>query len=87
MSKTAYLNARVEPELKADAESIFRNLGLTTSDAVTIFLRQVVLHRGFPFPVREPNEETIEALGEDAADLVAYSDARAMMAEVLDEAE
>lgn len=52
MAKTAYINVRIEPELKEKAEKILKGLGLSVSDAITIFFRQVVLRRGLPFGVR-----------------------------------
>jgi DNA-damage-inducible protein J len=64
MGKTAYITARVEPKLKARAARVLANVGVSTTDAITIFLRQVVLHDGLPFEVRVPNAETVRALGE-----------------------
>jgi len=64
---------------------VFRGLGVSTSEAVSIFLHQVVLHQGFPFPLRIPNEETLEAMAEDVSKLPGYKDGRAMMKEILDE--
>ena len=63
MSKTGYITARVEPKLKASAGRILNKLGVT-SDAITIFLRQVVLQGGLPFEVRVPNPETKRAIEE-----------------------
>jgi DNA-damage-inducible protein J len=65
MAKTAVISARIDPELKHDAEQIFRELGLTTSQAITLFYKQVDLQRGLPFSVKIPNELTEKAL-EDA---------------------
>jgi DNA-damage-inducible protein J len=62
MSKTAVISARIDPELKRDAEEVFRELGLTTTQAITLFYKQVELERGLPFAVRVPNDETMEAL-------------------------
>lgn len=62
MAKTEMIRARVEPELKREAESLFSALGLSTTEAITLFYRQVTLHQGLPFAVRIPNEETVEAL-------------------------
>ena len=62
MPKTAVISARIEPELKHDAEEVFRELGLTASQAITLFYKQVELERGLPFAVRVPNDVTIEAL-------------------------
>ncbi|MGB9152106.1 MAG: type II toxin-antitoxin system RelB/DinJ family antitoxin [Alphaproteobacteria bacterium] len=62
--KTEIINARVEPALKASAEKIFRALGMKTTDAISIFLTQVVSHRGLPFDVRLPNKATRAAITE-----------------------
>lgn len=62
MAKTGYITARVEPKLKASAGRVLSKLGVSTSDAITMFLRQVVLQRGLPFEVRTPNEETRRAI-------------------------
>lgn len=62
MAKTEFIRARVEPELKTQAEEIFTKLGLSPTDAITLFYVQVILHDGLPFAVRIPNKETIEAM-------------------------
>jgi DNA-damage-inducible protein J len=62
MGKTAYITARVEPTLKASAEGVLQEIGVSTTDAITIFLRQVVLRRGLPFDVRIPNAVTRKAI-------------------------
>jgi len=60
MAKTAVVRARIEPELKTDAEYILRELGLSPTEAVTLFYRQVKLRRGLPFEVKIPNEITLK---------------------------
>ena len=62
MPKTAVISARIERELKQGAEEVFRELGLTASQAITLFYKQVELERGLPFAVRVPNEVSVEAL-------------------------
>ena len=62
MAKTEMIRARVEPELKREAEELFSALGLSTTEAITLFYKQVTLHQGLPFEVRIPNAETVEAL-------------------------
>ena len=62
MAKTEMIRARVEPELKREAEELFSSLGLSTTEAITLFYKQVTLHQGLPFAVRMPNAETVEAL-------------------------
>lgn len=64
MPKTAHINARVEKDLKTKAEKVLRHVGVKTSDAITMFLRQVVLQHGLPFDVRIPNAETKRAIEE-----------------------
>jgi len=64
MGKTAYITARVEPKLKASAEGVLQRLGLSTTDAITMFLHQIALQRGLPFEVRIPNAATRKAVEE-----------------------
>lgn len=75
MAKTAMVRARVEPELKRQAEELFSELGLSATEAITLFYKQVAIHRGLPFSVRIPNEKTVEALrqAENREDLLEYS--------------
>ena len=54
MEKSATLNLRVNPTLKADAETILTRLGIPMSTAVDMFLNQVVLVGGIPFSVTVP---------------------------------
>jgi len=65
MAKTAAISARIDPELKSNAQRIFKELGLTTSQAITLFYKQVALQHGLPFSVKIPTEATRKAL-EDA---------------------
>lgn len=60
--KTDVIRARIDPVLKAHAEAVFHRLGLTTSQAITLFLKQVELRHGMPFPINIPNSETAKVL-------------------------
>ncbi len=60
MSKTSTIRARIEPDLKGKAEYIFQQLGLTTTQAITLFYKQVELQKGLPFNVAIPNETTLK---------------------------
>ena len=62
MQKTTTVRARVESKLKDDAEAVLQKLGLTTSQAIIIYLKQITLYKGIPFEVRIPNETTLKAL-------------------------
>lgn len=64
MAKTEQVNVRMAPDVKAEAEAIFAQLGITPSQAIQMFYRQVTLQQGLPFEVRIPNAETIEAMQE-----------------------
>jgi DNA-damage-inducible protein J len=61
MSRTANVFARIEPELKEDSESILSQLGIPMSNAIGLFLRQVVIHRGLPFEVKLPERKPVAA--------------------------
>lgn len=60
--KTAKVQARVDPCLKARAEDVFRQLGMTATDAICMFYAQVDLHSGLPFEVKIPNKVTRQAM-------------------------
>ena len=64
MKKSSTIRARMEPDLKDKAEYIFRKLGLTTTQALTLFYRQVELRKGLPFDVAIPNETTRRTLAD-----------------------
>ncbi|MDR1599620.1 MAG: type II toxin-antitoxin system RelB/DinJ family antitoxin [Oscillospiraceae bacterium] len=49
MPKTASLNLRLQPQLKREAETLFSAIGLTMSDAFTLFLHQAIQEGGLPF--------------------------------------
>ncbi len=55
MARTSNVFARVEPEIKDQAEGILNQLGIPMSNAIGLFLRQVVLQRGIPFEMKLPS--------------------------------
>jgi len=58
MNRTATVRARVEPDLKNDVERLLHRLGMTTTEAITMFYSQIRLRQGLPFPVEIPNTTT-----------------------------
>jgi len=56
--KTETVRARIEPKLKHDVELVLSQLGLSFSEAIELFLRQVKLNHGIPFDIRIPNKAT-----------------------------
>ena len=54
MAKSANLYARIEPDIKEQAENILTALGIPASNAITMFYKQIILHNGLPFEVKLP---------------------------------
>jgi len=67
MPRTSNIYARIEPELKEQAEVVLERLGIPMSNAIGLFLRQVVLQRGIPFDIKLPQNKplTMGSLSED----------------------
>ena len=61
MAKTANLYARIEPDVKEQAESILAALGIPASNAINMFYKQIILQRGLPFEVKMPVARPLDA--------------------------
>ncbi len=76
MAKTTTISVRMDAELKNDAENILTFLGLTPSQAINVFYKQITFQNGLPFPIKIPkkklNDISINAMEEK--DLEEYSD-------------
>ena len=59
---TVDVRARVEPQLKREAATVLRDMGLDLSTAVRLFLRSVVEKNGLPMDMPRPNEATVAAI-------------------------
>ncbi|NLV20462.1 MAG: type II toxin-antitoxin system RelB/DinJ family antitoxin [Syntrophomonadaceae bacterium] len=57
MARTSNIFARVEPEVKEQAELVLEQLGIPMSNAIGLFLRQIVLQRGIPFELKLPQSK------------------------------
>ncbi len=77
MNKTATVRARIKPDLKNKAERVFRDLGLSTTQAINLFYKQVELRNGLPFEVVIPNEITSRTFSntDTGKDLIVCEDA------------
>ena len=64
MQKTAMIRARMEPDLKEHAEQVLAEVGLSPTEAIRLFYRQVSLQGGLPFDVRIPSATTRAAISE-----------------------
>jgi len=78
--KTATVRTRIEPELKYDVEHILATLGLSFSEAIELFLRQVKLKNGIPFDIRIPNEVTLKTFRDtdEGKNLIRYKTSKDM---------
>lgn len=59
-AKSANLYARIEPDVKEQAESILSALGIPASNAINMFYKQIILHRGLPFEVKIPSARPVD---------------------------
>lgn len=77
MHRTAVITTKIEPRLKEDVNAIFKRIGLSTSDAITLFFKMVRKNNGLPFEAEIPNDETLQAIEEieQGKDLVICKDA------------
>ena len=66
MPKTANINLRIEPDVKAQADAVFSSLGISITDAINVFLHASIMEGGFPFQPKQPryNRETLMAMQE-----------------------
>ena len=67
MNKTSTVRARIVPDLKDKAEQVFRKHGLTSTQAITLFYKQVELKNGLPFDIVIPNETKLRTFAETDA--------------------
>ncbi len=61
MAKSANLYARIEPEVKEQAENILAALGIPASNAITMFYKQIIMQRGLPFEVKLPASRFVDS--------------------------
>lgn len=59
-AKSANLYVRIEPDVKAQAESILNTLGIPASNAINMFYKQIILNRGLPFDVKIPSAKPLD---------------------------
>lgn len=59
-TKSANLYARIEPDVKEQAEGILSALGIPASNAINMFYKQIILQRGLPFEVKIPSVRPVD---------------------------
>jgi DNA-damage-inducible protein J len=77
VAQSGMIRARISPDLKAQAESILDQIGLSPSDAIRMFYKQIAMRNGLPFDARVPNATTLEALrdADSGRNLTRHADA------------
>lgn len=71
LSKNANLTIRIDKNLKEQVEELFKDLGITTSSAITMFFIQAVREKSIPFSASlvfnkdEPSKEMKKLLKEN----------------------
>lgn len=66
MAKTSSIHIRVEPKIKEEVEKILNTLGMTSTEAINIYLRQIIIQSGIPFEIKtlKFSNEMLEAIEE-----------------------
>ena len=77
-NKSANISARVEPEIKQQAEAILTKLGLPVSVVIDTLYRQIIMTGGLPYSISIPQLPTLDSMSKQKFD--------AMMAQGYDEA-
>lgn len=60
-NKTANVVVRIEPDIKKRAEAVLGNIGLSMSDAVNLFCRQIIFQNGIPFDLKSEFPPELDA--------------------------
>jgi DNA-damage-inducible protein J len=82
--KAVHVHARIDADTKTKAENIIRALGLTPSQTVNLFYRQIIASQGIPFPLHLPNEATAATFKatDEGRDLYRFESASALLAAI-----
>ena len=62
MANDSYIQARIDPNIKKQARDVLDKLGISMSEAIGIYIRQIVLRQAIPFELKLPNQATLQAV-------------------------
>ena len=62
MTKSTFITARIDPELQQETEKVFQELGLSMTQAITLFFKQIKMRQGLPFAVAVQNAQTRQGI-------------------------
>jgi len=71
------VRARINQQLKGEVEEILKHIGLTTSQAIILFMKRIKYEKGIPFELRVPNAQTLKAMKEaenEIGELVSFNE-------------
>ena len=77
-TNSAIVRCRINPEVKVQAEKVLASIGMSTSDAMRLFLKQVAIRGEFPLELKVPNQKTINAFEEKNIESVSLQKLRDM---------
>jgi DNA-damage-inducible protein J len=77
-TNSATVRCRINPEVKAQAEEILASIGMSTSDAMRLFLKQVAIRGAFPLELKIPNQKTVNAFEENNLESISLQALRDM---------
>ena len=76
MANGAVVQARIDPKIKEEARGILDELGMSMSEAIVVYLKQIILRRAIPFELKLPNETTLQAVKQlDSGEGVTFNNA------------
>ncbi|MBI9077972.1 MAG: type II toxin-antitoxin system RelB/DinJ family antitoxin [Desulfatibacillum sp.] len=58
----AFVQARIDKEVKITAEAVLAAIGLTPSSAIRMLMNRIAYEKALPFEPLIPNQKTIEAM-------------------------
>ena len=69
-TRSANIIARVEPEVKAKSEAVLSNIGLSMSDAINLFCKQIIIQNGIPFSLKSEVPPSLDATSWNEEEIV-----------------
>ena len=83
MAADVVVETRVDGAVKAEAEAVLKEIGMSLSDAVRMMLSQVARDKVLPLEMHRPNAETIAAMQEfERGEVVRFESVEALMADL-----
>lgn len=69
-TNSAFVRCRINPEVKGQAQEVLDPIGMSTSEAMRLFLKQIAIRGEFPLELKSPIQKTIHAFEENTLESV-----------------